>query len=62
MAVAHKILKAAYHILSKQQPYQDLGVDYLAPVSPQKVLNRLCRRIQQLGYRVSLEPTVSSEG
>lgn len=62
VAVAHKILKAAYHILSKQQPYQDLGVDYLAPVSPEKVLNRLCRRIQQLGYRVSLEPTVSSEG
>ncbi|GAB4194199.1 MAG: hypothetical protein Fur006_39750 [Coleofasciculaceae cyanobacterium] len=62
VAVAHKILKAAYHILLKQEPYRDLGANYLDHISPEKVLNRLCRRIKQLGYQVNLEPTPPHPG
>lgn len=30
VAVAHSILVCAFHILSKDEPYQDLGPDWLA--------------------------------
>jgi transposase len=57
VAVAHRILIAAYHILRKQQPYQDLGANYLPEHRQERVLSRLCRQFQQLGYQVSLQPT-----
>jgi transposase len=57
VAVAHRILKAAYHILLKQEVYRDLGANYLDSCRTDKVLNGLRRRIEQLGYQVSLEPT-----
>lgn len=57
VAVAHRILKAAYHILSKQQAYRDLGANYLDSRRPEKLLNRLRHQIEQLGYQVSVEPT-----
>lgn len=62
VAVAHRILKAAYQILSKQEPYRDLGANYLDSRSPDKVLNRLCHRIEQLGYQVSLKPSCQGVG
>jgi transposase len=62
VAIAHKILKVAYHVMCQQQPYHDLGADYLDQMRPEKVLNRLCRRIKQLGYQVKLEPTPSGAG
>lgn len=62
VAVAHKILKVAYHIMCRQQPYHDLGADYLDQIRPEKLLNRLCRRIKQLGYQVQLQPTPSEAG
>lgn len=62
VAVAHRILKAAYHILSKQQAYRDLGANYLDSRRPEKLLNRLRHQIEQLGYQVSLEPTSHAAG
>lgn len=62
VAVAHRILKAAYHILSKQQAYRDLGANYLDSRRPEKLLNRLRHQIEQLGYQVSLEPTSQATG
>jgi transposase len=61
VAVAHKILKAAYHVLCQQQPYRDLGANYLDERHSDKLLNRLRRRIEQLGYQVSLESITQSE-
>lgn len=60
VAVAHRILKAVYHILSKQEAYRDLGANYLACSRPDKTLKRLCQQIEKLGYQVSLEPSLSS--
>lgn len=62
VAVAHRILKAAYQILSKQEPYRDLGANYLDSRRSDKVLNRLCHRIEQLGYQVSLKPSCKGVG
>jgi hypothetical protein len=54
-AVAHRLLKAAYYILTKRQPYQDLGANYLERKGKEHLLTRLCRGIKQLGYEVSLQ-------
>lgn len=59
VAVAHRILKAAYHILSKQEPYRDLGANYLDSYRPDTVVKRLCRRIEKLGYRATVEPLLT---
>jgi transposase len=62
VAVAHRLLKAAYYILSKREPYKDLGANYLDYKGKEHLLTRLCRGIKQLGYQVSLQlpspPTV----
>ena len=62
VAIAHRILKAAYQILTKQEPYRDLGANYLDSYRPDKLLKRLCNRIEQLGYQVALEPTSPNAG
>jgi hypothetical protein len=56
VAVAHRILTAIYHILTKHQPFQDLGVSYLDERRQQHLLQRMSHRIQQLGYQVNLQP------
>jgi transposase len=56
MAVAHSILIAAYHILSRREPYYDLGDDFFDKRHQEAVVNRLVRRLQKLGYEVALEP------
>ncbi len=62
IAVAHKILTAAYHILSKQEPYRELGENYLDQHRTDKMLNRLRHRIEKLGYQVSLQPKLKGAG
>lgn len=63
IAVAHRILIAIYHMLKKHEPYKDLGATYLDERNKPKVLSRMKHRIEQLGYRVTIEPvTVSVPG
>lgn len=54
VAVAASILTAAYYILRDHVPYQDLGPDYFDRRDRSKVVRRLTRRIEALGYRVDL--------
>ena len=56
VAVAHSILVAVYHILSRGETYRELGADYFDRISPQTLQRRLVRRLENLGYKVSLEP------
>ncbi len=56
VAVAHRMLIAAYYILLRQEPYQDLGDNYLDPRYREKAVKRLHHRMHQLGYNVVLEP------
>ncbi len=63
IAVAHRILIAIYHMLKKHEPYKDLGVTYLDERNKPKVVSRMKHRIEQLGYRVTIEPVpVSAPG
>ncbi len=56
VVVAHKILIAVYHILTRNEPYKDLGADYLSKLDAQKGLRTLTRRAAQLGYQVQFLP------
>lgn len=59
IAVAHRILIAVHHMLSKQQPFHNLGGAHLNERHKDHLLKRMCNRIQQLGSQVSLEPISS---
>jgi transposase len=54
VAVAHKILIAAYHMLDKQVSYNDLGDAYLDRLSSKNLTRSLVRRLERLGYQVAL--------
>ena len=56
VAVAHSILVIAYHLIFRQQPYRDLGADYFDQQRPESVKKRLVKRLEKLGYQVTLEP------
>lgn len=55
IAVAHSILVAAYHILDRMVPYQDLGGDwFIRRHSPEQHARQLVHRLAALGYEVEL--------
>jgi transposase len=56
VAVAHSMVVSAFHMLSRHEPYQDLGANYFEAQRQQHLVDRLTRRIERLGYRVRLEP------
>ncbi len=56
VAVAHSILVIAYHLLSRGTTYQDLGVNYFDERDRQAVERRAVRRLEALGFKVTLEP------
>ncbi|MHB1599477.1 MAG: IS110 family RNA-guided transposase [Acidimicrobiales bacterium] len=56
-AVAHSILVAAWHILSKAAPYEDLGEDWFVKRRPEAHARRLAKQIEALGYSVTIAPT-----
>jgi transposase len=59
VAVAHKILVAAFHILSDGTVYEDLGAGYLDQLSKARTSKHLVRRLEALGFRVAIEPTAA---
>lgn len=57
VAVGHSMLVAVYYMLTREQPYHDLGADYFAGRhSRDHHARRLLRQLQRLGYRVTLQP------
>jgi transposase len=56
IAVAHSILVMAYHIIERGTVYTDLGGDYFDRRNQQYTQRRLVKRLEQLGYKVTLEP------
>jgi transposase len=55
IAVAHSILVIAYHILLRQEAYSDLGANYFDEQDPVKTAQRLVKRIEKLGYQVTMQ-------
>ena len=56
IAVAHSLLEIAYHVLMRHEPYRDPRPNYFDEREREVVQHRLVRRLERLGYRVSLEP------
>jgi transposase len=54
VAVAHAILITAYQMLKNNEPYRELGENYFDNIRPEKTADRLVRRLQRLGYQVSV--------
>lgn len=57
MAVGHAILVICYHLLDRHVAYQEVGGNYFDEHDRQAVEKRLVRRLEKLGYEVSLQPT-----
>jgi hypothetical protein len=53
--VGHSILVIAYHLLTRKQPYSDLGANYFDERDGQAVTKRCLSRLQRLGYNITLE-------
>jgi transposase len=60
IAVAHSILVIVYHMLQRGTEYVELGGDYFDRRTQQQTQQRLVKRLEQLGYKVTLEPTVAA--
>jgi transposase len=59
MAIGHKILIAAYHLLATGAPYRDLGATYLDGLEKRHTTQNLVRRLERLGYEVTIGPKVA---
>ena len=44
-------------MLAKNLPYHDLGEAYLDQIGQTRTVANLKRRLERLGYKVTLEPT-----
>ena len=55
MAIAHSMLIAIYHMLRDGAPFVDLGPEHWDSRHRESVALRSIRRLQQLGYKVTVE-------
>lgn len=56
VAVAHSIMVIVYHILKTKQPYIELGPDFFDKNKEQKVIKSTVKKLESLGFKVTLEP------
>jgi transposase len=55
IAVAHSMLTAAYYMLKRDEPYDDLGPDWLAKRNEEVHTRRLVAQLEKLGHTVVLD-------
>jgi transposase len=55
VALGHKILIMCYHILKYRRPYKELGADYLDQRRKDKITRSYIKRLNHLGYEVTLK-------
>lgn len=59
IAVAHSLLVVIYHVLRTKQPYAELGGDYFDRLDATRLERHHVRRLEQLGYTVTLSPSAA---
>ncbi|HEX4206981.1 MAG TPA: transposase [Ktedonobacteraceae bacterium] len=57
IAVGHTLLVIIYHVLVEEKDYEEMGGNYFDEWDRQAVQKRLMRRLEKLGYEVTLTPT-----
>ncbi len=60
VALGHTVLVIAYQILTRKQPYQDLGGTYFDKLEQGRVERRLVKRLKRMGYEVVLQQSVAT--
>ncbi len=55
MAGAHRLLVAVYHMLKHREPYRELGTAPASEPAKRKLVERMQRRMEKLGYTVHVE-------
>jgi transposase len=53
-------MRSVFYMLSRQDPYHELGANYFDERRRHYTVDRLTRRIEHLGYQVHLEPVTIS--
>ncbi len=56
IAVAHRIITAAYYMLLLHEPYCEPGASPMDEQRKTRVLNHMLQRLEKLGYKAHLEP------
>lgn len=56
IAVARTLLESFWYMLSRREPYKDLGSDYFDKRRKDVKVNVLTKQLEKLGYAVQLEP------
>lgn len=60
MSVAHSILVIAYHVIQRQEPYHELGANYFDQKQPEVTTQKLVKRLERMGYQVTLQSQATS--
>ncbi|MFF2938034.1 IS110 family RNA-guided transposase [Streptomyces mirabilis] len=60
VAVEHSIIIAIWHMLTDHVPYHELGGAYFTQRDPERATRQAISRLNELGYRVTLNPIDTS--
>jgi hypothetical protein len=55
VAVGHAMLVICYHMIKNGATYNELGADYFSKLRKRDILRSTVKRLESLGYRVTLE-------
>jgi transposase len=58
-AVAHSILVMADDMIQRREPYREAGADFFDHLQPEHTARRLVKRLESLGYHVTLQRSSS---
>ena len=56
VALAHRLLKVVHAVMTSGTPYQELGATYHDERDRAQIVLRAVRRLEKLGYRVTVSP------
>jgi transposase len=56
VAVAHRVILIAWHLIADGGIYQEAGGNYYDRLRPDRTARRLARRLEQIGFQVTLKP------
>ncbi|MDP4087199.1 MAG: IS110 family transposase, partial [Bacillota bacterium] len=60
IVVAHAMLRISYYLLTGKEMYVDLGEDYFDKQRQQSIIRHSLRRLESLGYTVTLQEPEAS--
>jgi transposase len=60
VAVAHSLLVVIYHMLKDGTEYRELGANFFDRLHPEKIARYHLRRLQELGYTVTVESSAAA--